>query len=186
MGVGLATSFQNDIDQIAYGLPGVRFLSPEDRHLTLKFIGEIETSQLPSIEESLGDSIREFQGKLEQESEQGPFIIKLRGIGRFARNNALWVGVDCEDGRLEYLTRRIDQNLSRLGFAKEKRNFQPHVTIGRIQRVSDDRLHEFFQLHSSFETGWDRCDHLHIYCSELRPEGAKYTIESSFPLSLDT
>ncbi len=94
----------------------VKWVEPENLHLTLKFLGEIDESRVAQVEEALRSAVSPFRS----------FSFRLEGVGAFPRVNSpkvLWVGVG--EGK---------PKLAELGAAVEKRcAFSPHLTIGRVR-----------------------------------------------------
>jgi 2'-5' RNA ligase len=99
----------------------------------------------------------------------------------------VWVGVEQGVEEMKKLQERIDEALLPLGFARETRPFQPHLTLGRIRDVG--RLDALLTYLRATEIG--RVGQMHVRCvdlmrSELRPAGAVYTRIESVPLSEET
>jgi 2'-5' RNA ligase len=111
-------------------VPLVRWLNPDALHITLKFLGDIEGSDLDRIRVTIDETV----------ANHAPLTVALAGLGGFPslrRANIVWIGVTA-DPRLDRLQRDIELALSRLGFAREKRPFRGHITVGRAQ--SEARL----------------------------------------------
>lgn len=109
--------------------PGsVRWVRPELIHLTLRFLGETAVSQLPSISAVLDEVGR----------QSGPLTLRLGPVGCFPtckRPRVIWVGLEGDLRSLAALQRRVEEALVPLGWAAEKRPFQPHLTLGRVKDV---------------------------------------------------
>jgi len=95
------------------------------------------------------------------------------------RPRVLWVGVTEETGRLTALQRDVEQHLEGLGFAREKRAFHPHLTLGRTrQGLRSSELTRIGEAVASSEIGElakVRVNDIHLMRSDLRPDGAVYT-----------
>lgn len=107
-------------------IDGLRLVRPEGIHLTLKFLGNINASRVPSIAEALAAA----------SARHAPFRLTLTAPGFFPnadRARVLWIGVGGELRPLIDLQRDVDQTLAALGFAAEKRPFNPHLTIARMR-----------------------------------------------------
>lgn len=94
------------------------FTRRENLHLTLVFIGE--TTRLGAVKQAM------------DMAEAQPFPLKFRGLGRFRRDGGdiWWAGVEPEE-TLSSLYSQLFGSLSRAGFLIEKREFKPHLTLGR-------------------------------------------------------
>ena len=100
-------------------------------HMTLKFLGNIEESQVSPLKEALTAAAKNLS----------PFTIQLEGIGSFPRTTdprVVWLGISEGKERLIALAQTVEQICSNLGFVPEDRAFSAHLTIGRIR--SRDRL----------------------------------------------
>ena len=107
----------------------VRWIRPEGIHLTLSFLGDVDADLIPAISERLSDAA----------GKSGPFTLDLAGVGAFPslrRPRVFWVGLSGETDRLRSLHSRVQGALSHVGFAPERRRFDPHLTVGRIRRDS--------------------------------------------------
>lgn len=109
--------------------PGsVRWVRPELIHLTLRFLGETAVAQLPAITSALDEVGR----------QSDPLTLRLGPVGCFPtckRPRVIWVGLEGEVRPLAALQRRVEAALVPLGWAAEKRPFQPHLTLGRVKDV---------------------------------------------------
>lgn len=104
----------------------VKWVSPENTHLTLKFLGNIDTVVVDDVRGAL------------REAARGIPAIRLGagGLGVFPHKNrvqVVWVGLTGELEKLQELQQRIDKELTPLGFPVEKRAFSPHLTIARLR-----------------------------------------------------
>lgn len=103
----------------------VRWVNPDNLHLTLSFLGDISKDMIPLVK----DAIK----KVSMESE--PFKIELSDLGcfpNFQNPRVLWIGIK-EQPILHQIKRNIDRELDNLGVAYDKKSFSPHLTIGRIK-----------------------------------------------------
>jgi 2'-5' RNA ligase len=172
--VSLPEQIRERIESICHGLPGVRWVSPEQMHLTLRFLGDdIPEARLEEIVEALTGI------------DGSAFTLRLSGISRFLRPRVpqvLWLGVEAGPG-LADLYRRVESVARSLGFPPEKRTYEPHVTLARLKGVPDRRVEEYLRLYSEFDAGACQVDEFFLYSSVLRPNGAVHAVEEVFPLS---
>jgi 2'-5' RNA ligase len=147
-------------------------------HLTLKFLGEIP----PDRVDLLTPMIRA------EADLCAPFEMHLGRLGAFPsvkRARVIILGIQAAAG-LETLARGIESACTRIGFAPERRDFHPHLTLGRVR----DNLSagEGLKLRQALETttidspGTGRVDSVQLYKSDLKPSGAVYTKLFSAPL----
>jgi len=147
----------------------VGWVRADGMHLTLKFLGEVSESQLSEIEKTL-ETVAGGTGSVK---------FTVRGLGVFPNPKnprVVWLGIQPEDDRLSRLQERIDRALAPLGFPSEKRDFRPHLTLGRVKssRGLDD-LMKAMAGHHHFSAGECTLGELHLIQSDLKPEGAVYT-----------
>ncbi len=128
--VGISSEVRERIAQIQVelrrGEPDVKWVEPENLHITLKFLGEVSEEKLPGIIEKTRLAA----------SGISRFRVHLWGLGCFPHPKSprvVWVGVSEGKEELKNLSERIEENVSYLGFAKEKRAFSSHLTIGRVR-----------------------------------------------------
>lgn len=97
------------------------FTSVDNLHLTLKFLGEIEKTRVEDVKAALNNAARTVN----------KFTMKSEKLGFFSSRGekTVWLGMEGEC--LSALAQAVDENVSRLGFEREKRAFTPHITIAR-------------------------------------------------------
>lgn len=153
--------------QVAGGVTGLRLVRPENIHLTLKFLGEVDEHRVASIDQALQEAARPFS----------PFIINAKGLGVFPgikRPQVLWAGV--EGHRLFALTSAIETSLEPIGFARDDRSFKPHLSIGRWRqfRGSSAALGREIERWKNHDFGTSTVREIVLFQSVLRSDGAEY------------
>lgn len=170
----LPTALREAVAGLQSGLPNARWLKPDSLHLTFAFIGEVDPRKQQAIETALGTVTAPA------------FRMKLQGVGCFPPRGAprvLWTGASPET-ELASLAGDIRIALGSLELTSERRPFLPHVTIARFKRPpSDTDLATYLDAHSIFETPSFEIGSFHLFSSELRPTGARYTLQTSIPLA---
>lgn len=147
----------------------ITWVKPDSLHLTLKFLGSIESEHVPSIMEQLEKAAA---GTL-------PFTCGVGDLGVFPNLNqprVIWVGLHRGEKELCAIQRRVEENLSALGFTVEKRGFSPHLTLGRIKYLGSrgEVLRALKELNNP-EIGMVEVTGIHLMKSTLTPTGAIYT-----------
>ena len=148
----------------------------ENLHLTLQFLGYIEEAVIERIEFAL-QSVA---------AQHPPFEVLVCGAGAFpdeSRPRVLWVGCDDPEGRLKALAGAVQAAMRPLGFEPERREFSAHLTLGRV-RVPRPDVALTRALDSLKDTAFGalRAQAVHLFKSELHPEGSRYTKLSSHVL----
>ena len=171
--LALPAAIRSELALLAGGIPGARWLPPENYHLTLRFIGEVEPWQAEEIDHALA-MIR-----------ARPFELSLRGIDTFdkgGRFNALWVGVEKTDG-LAFLQARVEAALQRIGLPPERKRFAPHVSLARVDKASPEKVIAYVQAHNLFRAPPLAVEHFTLFSSRLGKEAAIYVPEVEYDLA---
>ena len=173
--------FLKDMNALSeqFGQKWMRWVRPENLHVTLKFIGEVSDAKLDGIRAALA-TVR----------GEGPFDICIRGMGFFPneeRATVLWTGLDAAEN-LASLASTIDDAMATQGVRRENRAFLPHLTLARfappgIQGSSgiEKKLLAAIKQNGEREFGSFVAREFHLLESKLKPSGAEYTTLHSFP-----
>jgi 2'-5' RNA ligase len=147
----------------------LRWVKPQNIHLTLKFLGDIPAADAAEA------------GLAMQRASQGvaPLALSVQGMGAFPgikRPRVLWIGLGGEVEALQQLYSRIEDELAGLGYAREKRGFKAHLTLARFKEgaASHELLQAFEEL-GNYTPKPFAANHLVLFKSDLRPQGALYT-----------
>ncbi len=151
-----------------YRLP-VRWVKPENVHLTMKFLGDIPAAAIDGIGDTLKNTVQNFS----------PLTLFAKGLGVFPgikNPRVLWVGIAGDLKLLSEIHVNLETNLEKNGFAKENRPFKSHLTLGRFKRDAHPaNLFDILQSCSDFSSESFDINELVLYQSELKPSGALYT-----------
>lgn len=156
-----------------------KWVKPENVHLTVVFLGNIETTMIDAMK----DEVKKVTDKTE------PFSVCLKGIGCFPdikRPRVLWIGLDGDIKRMSNLRKNLMKRLKPFGIKEEKRAFRPHLTLGRFKRFNQslkNQLMEVFERYRDISSRDFVLKELTLFRSELKPDGAHYTRLYSFPLN---
>jgi RNA 2',3'-cyclic 3'-phosphodiesterase len=154
------------------GIPGARWVPMENYHVTLRFIGETPRHMAEEIDHAL--AALKVRG----------FTLTLAGLGTFAkggRSNTLWIGVE-RNPQLEHLQSKIETALQRCGLEPERRRFQPHLTLARLDNAVESKLAAFVQAHNLFRAEPVAMEHFTLFSSLLGKEQPVYTAEVEYTL----
>lgn len=158
--------------------PLVRWVAPENVHLTLKFLGDVSSVNLERLAEAL---------KVETRNHE-IFTVSVRGLGAFPtarRARVLWIGLEAP-AELQALMRGVETVAASRGYPAEDRPFSPHLTIGRVgQNASTTDLRRICAALEGMNVGalgLVRLDAVHIFKSDLLPGGSVYTALYNLPM----
>lgn len=157
--------------QTIFKAAGIRlkWVRPENMHLTMKFLGDIEERKIPEVIEA----IRSISAGVH------PFSLITNNIGVFPNiktPRVVWMGFGGEVDPLMNLFRALDNKLASLGFPTESRPFTGHLTLGRVaDRIDFKQLQEL--ISSIHLTDFEKftVSQIDFIKSDLRPSGAVYT-----------
>ncbi|HVX13902.1 MAG TPA: RNA 2',3'-cyclic phosphodiesterase [Pirellulales bacterium] len=143
----------------------VTWVKPEALHLTLKFLGDVDLIDVPSVCQAVQEAVADLP----------PFEFQVHGAGAFpsvARPRTIWLGVGAGDEELVGLHGAVERAVSGLGFRHENRRFRPHLTLGRVR--GDRELGELGRLitaNAEFTGGVTSIDDVVVFSSELESDG---------------
>ena len=158
---------------LAGGIPGARWIPPENYHLTLRFIGEIEAWRAEEVDTALA-AIRAPR-----------FDLALAGIGTFekaGRIQSLHVTAERSEA-LSRLQAKVETALQRVGLEPERRRFAPHVSLARTDKAETHKLVSFLQTHALFRSPPVPVEHFTLFSSRLGKEQAHYIPEVEYELA---
>ncbi len=158
----------------------VSWVQPNSIHLTLKFLGEVENSNVSTLTNKLTTVCRDVM----------PFSLTCGGLGCFPspqRPKVIWVGIT-PDPKLNALVAKIEKSCTELGFSSENRTFNPHLTLGRVKTnletsdlefIRNKILEESRNALSSVEVS-----EIYLMKSDLSPRGAIYSVLSKIAIGV--
>ena len=156
---------------------GLDFVAPENVHLTLFFLGDVEESRLGAITDAIEEGVSE-SGVL-------PFRAAFDGLGVFLSREyirVLWVGVSEGSEELTRLQERIEGRLTDLGFEPDDHEFTPHATIARMRHAGGkERLQSKLDAFDP-TLGTREIEAVCLTESTLAEDGSEYETVERFPL----
>lgn len=154
----------------------VNWVDPQNYHVTLKFLGDIQ----PDRAERIGEAMSEVAAKTE------PFTLEVEGFGAFPtirRPKVIWMGVNATPA-LRCLKQDVEWALTDLGFDRETKAFHPHLTLGRADADGGagvfrglDEMAASLSYKGSFDV-----ETVDLMKSKLAKAGPTYTVQSASPL----
>jgi len=154
------------------GVPGARWTTDEQMHLTLRFIGEVDENVAHDIDDALA-------------GVRAPaFELELAGVGEFGgkKPRALWAGVRAKDALL-HLQKKIETALQRIGLPPEERKFSAHVTLARMRTAPREKVVQFLTHHALFASAPFGVKEFVLFSSHLGSGGSVYHKERVYPLT---
>lgn len=157
----------------------VKWVRPQNFHLTLKFLGEVEAAQLAGVQAVLGGVVGRHR----------PFQVDLLGVGAFpcaGKARVLWVGVQGDLSPLKSMARQMDRDFRELGIEADGKPFSGHLTLGRLKRpVRNPVLARAIDSFSGARVGHLEVSQIGLFSSQLSRTGPTYTCVSRHALHED-
>ncbi|RTZ60105.1 MAG: RNA 2',3'-cyclic phosphodiesterase [Gammaproteobacteria bacterium] len=154
-----------------------KWTQPQNLHITLQFIGEVDRQTLFELVKTTQEVASNFR----------PFKITYKGLGVFPhlrRPRILWVGVDIGSAPLKRLAKAVEVANRRVkNIRPDTKPFHPHVTICRMKRVDDRKLRYFLRKYQNFVFGEEVVNKIAVIKSTLTPEGPIYAPIEEFYFS---
>jgi 2'-5' RNA ligase len=167
---------ENILSPLRLDIPGVRWTEPSQVHLTLHFFGPVPIKEIELIDL--------FSKKVA--ALFSPFKLRMNRIGAFPsleRPDIVWLGVEEPSGCLLSFQKALQGEIRTHGFKTETRPFQPHVTIGRVKRKSQELKPLLAKVRFEWPTPGKTAEHFSLYQSHNLPEGVRYEILKTYPFS---
>lgn len=171
----VALSLPDDIAQslqrLQTGVPGARWQTREQLHLTLRFIGEVDGRDMNAIHDALSGV------------EAPGFSLALHSVGEFGgkRPTALWAGVRSNEA-LMHLQRKIESALQRVDRPAERQRFLPHVTLARLRGTRPGHVMDYLTDHALYSSPPFSAGAFILYSSLLTSDGSIYRAERAYRL----
>lgn len=151
---------------------GLRPSPPEQTHITLRFIGDIDESLIGTLTSCVERSVSGFR----------PFELKVSGMGAFpneGRPSVIWMGASPGD-IMGAMAGRLGSELRRAGIGFDTKPFKPHVTMARVRGQQVPR--GIFEDHRYEVFATTECTEVRVMSSVLGPGGARHSVLSRVPL----
>lgn len=164
------------VEKFASSKASVKWVAPENTHVTLKFLGNVDEERLPEICAACERAAEGF----------GHIELEMKAVGCFPdmnRPKVVWLGIEKGTEQVERLQEKVEAELERIGFAREERGFTAHLTIGRVKgRQGISNLCRLLEEERNVFIGSMRADKISVMKSKTLPTGAVYTELKAIPL----
>ena len=171
VGIRPPAAIRDALIDLMEGVEAARWQDEDQLHLTLRYIGEVDTH----LADELAERLRAARGDR--------FALTIEGTGVFERKgrvHTLWAGI-APDAGLARLRQRIERICEVCGIEPDHRKYHPHITLARINRAAGP-LAPFLSRTAALRLGpWIVEDYL-LYESHLHPDGSTYEPVMLYPL----
>src|SRR5665647_3722672 len=171
-GVEIPSDIAQALDLLRGGLPGARWITPENYHLTLRFIGDVDDVIAHEVASMLGRVRR------------GAFDLHLEGLTSFGgrKPRAVVATVAPEQALLDVQAEH-ERLMRRIGLEPEGRKYLPHVTLARLRDSSSLDVADYLSARGYFRTAPFHISRFVLFSSRASVGGGPYVVEASYPLT---
>ncbi len=157
----------------------VKWVEQQNLHLTVKFLGDVESSRVSEITRAVNKVA----------AGTGGFQLELSGIGFFPgtrRPRVIWVGVQGEVHKFRMLHKRVEECLVALGWELDSQSFAPHLTLGRLRtpRSGEVLVNKADDVCANWSAGGITVSGIDLMKSQLTPKGPIYRVLESIKLNV--
>jgi 2'-5' RNA ligase len=154
------------------GLHGARWIEPDNYHITLRFIGDIDEPTADEVADAL------------MRVDRPRFDVALQGLAAFGsrKPHSLFAGVKMSSA-LKELQGEHERIMQRIGLEPERRKFTPHVTLARLRGASEADMAAYLALRGNFSTPPFPVGRFVLLSSKASTGGGPYIMEEAYPLA---
>lgn len=157
--------------------PGLTLVDPEQAHITLKFLGDVDEQRVSDLEDAIETAVAD--------ADVDPFEASIAGLGVFPSLDyisVVWAGVDDGAAAMTRLYDAIERETTAIGFDPEDHEFTPHVTLGRLKDARGKEMVQRLVRGDSPTFGRFRVEQVRLTESTLSGNGPKYETVTRFSL----
>jgi RNA 2',3'-cyclic 3'-phosphodiesterase len=171
-GLEIPTEVGQTLSNLRGGLPGARWIDPENYHVTLRFIGDID-----------GVSANEIASMLVRVNRK-PFDVTVQGLSSFGgRKPRAVVASILPSKPLIELQAELERMMQRIGLDPEGRKFTPHVTLARLHDASSQDVADYLSVRGYFPSRVFTAERFVLFSARASTGGGPYVVEDSYALS---
>ena len=171
-GLELPNDVAQSLATLRGGLPGARWIDPEDYHVTLRFIGDVD--------DTLGREVASLLGKV----SRPPLELRFDGLSSFGgRRPRAVVATLAQTPALMELQAEHERLMQRAGLEPEGRKFTPHVTLARLRDSSSRQVADYLATRPFLEPLTFRVSRFVLFSARASVGGGPYVVEAAYPLA---
>lgn len=173
-GIEIPSAVAESLSIMRGGLPGARWIDPQNYHITLRFIGDID--------DALARDIAGLLGRVQRD----PFDLHLDGLSSFGGRKPRAVVAPVKPvPHLMELQAEQERLLQRMGLEPEGRKYMPHVSLARLRDSSSRQVAEYLAARGHYRSMPFRVSRFVLFSSRASVGGGPYVIEADYPLERD-
>ena len=171
-GLEIPSPLTDSLSMLRGGLPGARWIDPDNYHLTLRFIGDVD--------DALAGEIASLLGQVRRRS----FELRLDGLSSFGgrKPRAIVAAVKPSPSVME-LQAEHERLMQRVGLEPEGRKYTPHVTLARLRDSSSFEVADYLSSRAGFRSEPFSVSRFVLFSSRASVGGGPYVVEAAYPLA---
>jgi RNA 2',3'-cyclic 3'-phosphodiesterase len=171
-GVEIPPDIGEALSSLRGGLPGARWIDPENYHLTLRFIGDVDDVTAHEVASLLG------------RVKRGSFELRMQGLTSFGgRKPRAVVATVTPERALIDMQAEHERLMQRIGLEPEGRKYTPHVTLARLRDSSSNQVAEYLAARGFFRTSAFQVSRFVLFSSRASTGGGPYVVEAAYPFN---
>jgi RNA 2',3'-cyclic 3'-phosphodiesterase len=171
-GLELPASVTEALASLRGGLPGARWIDPENYHLTLRFIGDVD--------DALAHEVASLLGKVRRPALE----LRFDGLSAFGgRRPRAVVATLAQTAALMELQAEHERLMQRVGLEPEGRKYTPHVTLARLRDSSSRQVADYLATRAFLQPLSFRVTRFVLFSSRASVGGGPYIVEAAYPLA---
>ena len=170
-GVEIPSEIGQSLSMLRGGLPGARWVDPDNYHLTLRFIGDVD--------DDIAHEVASMLGRV----KRAPFELHVDGLTSFGskKPRAVVAAVPPVAPLMEVQAEQ-ERMMQRIGLEPEGRKYTPHVTLARLRDASSRQVADYLASRGFFRTHSFKVERFVLFSSRASTGGGPYIVEASYPL----
>jgi 2'-5' RNA ligase len=171
-GLEVPPALADSLSMLRGGIPGARWIDPENYHLTLRFIGDVD--------DALAHEVVSLLGRVRRRS----FELRLDGLSSFGgRKPRAVVAAVAPSQSVMDLQAEHERLMQRVGLEPEGRKFMPHVTLARLRDCSSRQVAEYLSARAAFRSMPFTVSRFVLFSARASVGGGPYVVEEAYPLA---
>ncbi len=171
-GIEIPTGIAERLSFLRGGLPGARWISAENYHLTLRFVGDVDMIAAEAVAETM------------YHVRRMAFSLRITGLGALGTRKPHAIVARIEPSpQLTELQAEHERLMQRLGLPPDGRKYTPHITLARLRNASTRDIADYLTLRGGFSYGSLPVERFVLFSSRDSVGGGPYVVEEAYPLT---
>src|SRR3954467_8971933 len=171
-GLEIPPEVAQSLSMLRGGLPGARWVDPDNYHVTLRFIG--------NVDDALAHEVASLLGRV----KRGPFELRVDGVTSFGgKKPRAVVATLSQAQRLMEAKAEQERLMQRIGLEPEGRKYTPHVTLARLRDSSNRQVADYLTTRALLQPLPFKVSRFVLFSARASTGGGPYVVEAAYPLA---